>query len=47
MDYTAEQIDEMSFEEVVELAETLTSEKLIKWTGNGYSGKSYIEIKKL
>jgi hypothetical protein len=47
MDYTAEQIDEMSFEEVVELAETLTSEELIKWAGNGYSGKSYIEIKKL
>jgi len=45
MDYTAEQIDEMSFEEVVELAETLTSEELIKWVGNGYSGKSYIEIK--
>ena len=47
MDYTSEQIDEMSFEEVVELAETLTSEELNKWASNGYSGKSYIEIKKL
>ena len=44
MNYTAKQIDKMSIEEIEELAYTLTTEELSKWSGNGYSGKCYIEI---
>jgi hypothetical protein len=46
MNYTAKQIDKMSIEEIEELAYTLTTEELNKWSGNGYSGASYVEIMK-
>ena len=41
---TAKQIDNMSIEAIEELANTLTEKELSKWSGNGYSGKCYIEI---
>jgi hypothetical protein len=44
MNYTAKQIDNMSIEAIEELANTLNEKELSKWSGNGYSGASYIEI---
>ena len=44
MNYTAKQIDNMSIEAIEELANTLNEKELSKWSGNGYSGKCYIEI---
>jgi hypothetical protein len=44
MNYTAKQIDNMPIEAIEELANTLTEKELSKWSGNGYSGKCYIEI---
>jgi hypothetical protein len=44
MNYTAKQIDNMSIEAIEELANTLNEKELNKWSGNGYSGVSYVEI---
>lgn len=44
MDYTAKEIDRMSIDEIEYLAETLNSEEQNKWSCDGYSGKSYVEI---
>jgi hypothetical protein len=44
MNYTAKQIDNMPIEAIEELANTLNEKELSKWSGNGYSGVSYIEI---
>jgi hypothetical protein len=44
MNYTAKQIDNMSIEEIEELANTLNEKELSKWVSNGYSGVSYVEI---
>ena len=44
MNYTAKQIDNMPIEAIEELANTLNKKELSKWSGNGYSGKCYIEI---
>jgi hypothetical protein len=44
MGYTAKQIDKMSIEEIEELACSLNEQELNKWSSNGYSGASYVEI---
>jgi hypothetical protein len=44
MNYTAKQIDNMSIEEIEEIAQMLNETELNKWASNGYSGVSYVEI---
>ena len=44
MNYTAKQIDNMSIEEIEEIAQMLNGSELNKWISNGYSGASYVEI---
>jgi succinate dehydrogenase flavin-adding protein (antitoxin of CptAB toxin-antitoxin module) len=44
MNYTAKQIDNMSIEEIDELAQMLNEEELNKWASNGFDGASYVKI---
>lgn len=44
MEYTAEQIDQMSIEELESLAYMLTQEQLAIWTGMGYDGATFVKL---
>lgn len=44
MDYTAEQIDRMSIDELESLIHMLESKEIIKWAGSGYDGATFVEI---
>ena len=46
MNYTAKQIDNMSIDELESLTYMLTEEEIIKWTGSGYDGATFVEIVK-
>ena len=46
MGYTAKEIDRMSIEELEGLGCYLSPEKMSKWSGMGYDGKTFIELTK-
>jgi hypothetical protein len=46
MDYTANQIDDMSIDELESLIHMLEPSEIIKWTGSGYDGATFVEIVK-
>ena len=46
MGYTAKQIDRMSIDELEGLGCYLSPEKMSKWSGMGYDGKTFVELTK-
>jgi hypothetical protein len=44
MSYTAKQIDRMSIDELESLANMLTFEDRMTWSGSGYDGATFIEL---
>lgn len=46
MNYTANEIDNMSMEDIEQLAEMLRDDELEEWYSNGYSGESYVQLMK-
>jgi hypothetical protein len=44
MSYTAKQIDKMSIDELESLANMLTFEDRMTWSGSGYDGDTFIKL---
>ena len=46
MKFTAKEIDKMSIEELEGLTYYLNDDQIMKWSGSGYDGKTFVELTK-